>query len=196
MFKEIHSKENIEMKNFDNKGYREIKPEGSMAKSEIKPFWKNVFEGKFEKAVENLENTLKEYFKDLKEKSEFPDTIDEKASDVSDWKKISPEEKALMREEFDSMRDSLKKQWEEVNGRPWPTHDKDVYITTKKGERIKIKEAGSDYEAHHIQPLGLGGKNEVGNITPLHAEVHFDHRGVHATESPYKKLDKLLGGIK
>ena len=32
------------------------------------------------------------------------------------------------------------------------------------------------------------------NITPLNAEVHYDKQGVHAPDSPYSKLDKLLGG--
>ena len=38
------------------------------------------------------------------------------------------------------------------------------------------------------------GKNEVSNITPMHAEVHFDKQGVHSVESPYNKLDTLIGG--
>ena len=31
-----------------------------------------------------------------------------------------------------------------------------------------------------IQPLGMGGKNESANITPLDAQVHYDKQGVHA----------------
>ena len=57
-----------------------------------------------------------------------------------------------------------------------------------------IRKAGSDYDAHHIQPLGMGGKNEVKNITPLNAEVHYDKQGVHSPDSPYTKMDKMLGG--
>lgn len=42
---------------------------------------------------------------------------------------------------------------------------------------------------HHIQPLSMGGKNEVGNITPMHASEHYDKQGVHAPDSPFSKLD-------
>ena len=55
-----------------------------------------------------------------------------------------------------------------------------------------IRKAGGDYDAHHIQPLGMGGKNEASNITPLHANEHYDKQGVHAPDSPYSKLDKML----
>ena len=41
---------------------------------------------------------------------------------------------------------------------------------------------------------GIGGKNEVSNITPMHADVHFDSRGIHKLGSAYDKIDKLLGG--
>ena len=41
----------------------------------------------------------------------------------------------------------------------------------------------------------MGGKNEASNITPLHAEVHYDKQGVHALDSPYSKLDQMLGGM-
>ena len=58
-----------------------------------------------------------------------------------------------------------------------------------------IRKAGSDYDAHHIQPLGMGGKNEVRNITPLNAEVHYDKQGIHAADSPYSRLDQMLGGM-
>ena len=138
-----------------------------------------------------LEKTLKEYFEDLLSKSEFPETLSEASFDVSDMEKLSPDETALMREEFDDVKASLKRQWEEQNGQPWPKYEEDVYSANGK----LIRKAGSDYDAHHIQPLGLGGKNEASNITPLHAEVHYDKQGIHAPDSPYSKMDKLLGGV-
>lgn len=190
MYKEIQCREKNEIKNSENKGFKEIKPEGSIQKSDIKPFWNKVFD-----VFENrLERTLSEYFRDLKEKSEVPDTIPKQPFGTSELKKISPEENAMMREQFDDMKKDLKQQWEEENGRSWPTYDKDVYITKKNGELVKIREAGSDYDVHHIQPLGMGGKNEVSNITPLNADVHYDHRGVHEFGSPYDKLNQMLGG--
>lgn len=190
MVKEILAKEKNEIKNSDNKGFKEIKPVGSISKSDIKSFWNSVFDV-FE---DKLEKTLGEYFQDLKEKSEVSDTIPERPFDTSELKDISPEENTKMRDQFDNMKKDLKHQWEEANGRLWPVYDKDVYITKKNGELVKIREAGSDYDAHHIQPLGMGGKNEVSNITPLHADIHYDHRGIHESGSPYDRLNQLLGG--
>lgn len=141
--------------------------------------------------VKEVAVTLDEYFDDLKSKSEFPDTIPDKPFEVSDMEKISPEKNAEMREEFDSMKNELKKQWEQENGRPWPKYEHDVYSANGK----LIRKAGSDYDVHHIQPLGLGGKNEVSNITPLNAEVHYDKQGIHSPDSPYSKLNSMLGGM-
>ena len=71
-----------------------------------------------------------------------------------------------------------------------PKYDEDVYSSNGK----MIRKAGGDYDAHHIQPLGMNGQNEASNITPLHANEHYDKQGVHAPDSPYSKLDKMLWG--
>lgn len=137
----------------------------------------------------SIEQVYTDYVRDLKGKSECPDTIPNKPFDWSDLRILSPEENALMRDEFDDKKAQLKKEWEEVNGQPWPKYDHDIYSANGK----LIRKAGSDYDAHHIQPLGMGGKNEASNITPLNAEVHYDKQGVHAPNSPYSKLEKMLG---
>jgi len=139
---------------------------------------------------ERIEDLIKEYIDDLKSKSEYSETISDTPFEDSDLKKIPPEENALAREEFDDKKSELKKEWERDNGRPWPTYQEGVYSSNGK----LIRCAGSDYDAHHIQPLGLGGKNEVNNITPLHAEVHYDKQGIHAPDSPYSKLESKIGG--
>ena len=138
----------------------------------------------------DLSELLEAYFNDLKARSEFPESLTGNEFDVSDLRKLSPEENAEMREEFDDLKPELKRQWEIENGRLWPKYETDVYSASGK-----LIRKGSDYDAHHIQPLGLGGKNEASNITPLHAEVHYDKQGVHAPNSPYSQLDKALGGI-
>lgn len=143
-----------------------------------------------EKMEQNLEQLLADYFEDLKNKSECPDTISEKPFHISDLEKLPPEEVAIRREEFSEAKSNLKKQWEEENGRPWPKYTEDVYSSNGK----LIRKAGSDYDAHHIQPLCMGGKNVASNITPLHAEVHYDKQGIHSPDSPYSKIDKALGG--
>ncbi len=145
---------------------------------------------KIEKEAIDIQETRKEYLDDVVNRSEVPDTIDKEAHTKENWEKQSPEQTAKMREEFDDKRADLKKEWEEANGRPWPKYEEDVYSDNGK----LIRQKGSDYDAHHIQPLSMGGKNEVGNITPLHAKEHYDKQGVHAPGSPYDRMDKELGG--
>lgn len=140
------------------------------------------------KKPESVESTMNDYFKDLKNRSECPETIKARPFDSKDLKKLSPEETATKRDEFDDNKAELKRQWSEENGRPWPKYDEDVYSSNGK----LIRKAGGDYDAHHIQPLGMNGKNEASNITPLHANEHYDKQGVHAPDSPYSKLDKML----
>lgn len=198
---EVGTKSEIqEAKISEAEDYKEIKPEGNESTEDTRAFWDDIFSGEADEAPEsneddnsekNIEKTLEEYFDDLKEKSECPETIPEKPFEASDLKKRSPEENAEMREEFSEKKAQLKKEWEEANGRPWPKYEHDVYSSNGK----LIRKAGSDYDAHHIQPLGMGGKNEASNITPLNAEVHYDKQGVHSPDSPYSKLDQMLGGM-
>lgn len=184
-----------ETKNPESKGYREIKPESDMTVKEARGFWDKVFGNKeadeknsevFEK---DLEKVTEEYFKDVRDKSEFADTIPEKPFEISDLKKISPEERAEMREEFNSKREQLREEWEIATGREWPRYKEDVYSANGN----LIRKAGDYYDAHHVLPLEVGGKNEVSNITPLHAEVHYDKQGVHATGGPCDKMCKMAG---
>lgn len=172
--------------------YKEIKSESDISTKDAKDFWDGCFEtDETDVSESDLEKTVGEYIEDLKEKSECSETIPDKPLEASDLKKRSPEENAEMREEFAEKKAELKKEWEEANGMPWPKYEHDVYSASGK----LIRKAGSDYDAHHILPLGMGGKNEVGNITPLHAEVHYDKQGVHASDSPYSKLDQKLGDM-
>ena len=183
--------------------YKEIKAE-DVTVEEANNFWDNEFENlesrdetitmdtaEFDETEADLEKTLNEYFDDLKSNSECPETIPDRPFESSDLEKISPEENAKMREEFVDKKAELKKEWEEMNGRSWPKYEQDVYSANGK----LIRKAGSDYDAHHIQPLGMGGKNEASNLTPLSAEVHYDKQGVHAPDSPYSKLDDMLGDM-
>lgn len=191
-------KEIAEMKNPESDGFKEIKPEGNISPEDARSFFDSLFEefgemetGEMDNPEEDLEKVLQDYFRDLKEKSECPDTIPDKPFEASDLKKRTPEENAEMREEFSDNKAQLKHEWEEANGRLWPKYENDVYSANGK----LIRKAGSDYDAHHIQPLGMGGKNEASNITPINAENHYDKQGVHAPDSPYSKLDQMLGGM-
>lgn len=180
--------------------FKVIKPEGITNTKESQEFWNDIFknseirnsnEEKID-ALEEIEKTVESYLDELNCNSECPETIPENPIEIRDLEKLSPQEVAQKREEFDDTKAQLKKEWENEHGRPWPKYEQDVYSQNGK----LIRRAGSDYDAHHIHPLSLGGKNEVKNITPLHAEVHYDRQGVHAPNSAYSKLDKIVGGIK
>lgn len=143
-----------------------------------------------EKQMESEKQLVEEYYEELKEKSPCPETLPEKLPDAGSYERLSPEELSKRREEFIEKRGELRRAWEEANGRPWPRYESDVYSQNGK----LIRRAGDAYDAHHIQPLGLGGKNEVSNITPMHAGDHYDKQGIHAPDSPYSKLEQKLGG--
>lgn len=137
-----------------------------------------------------LERLGAAYKADLSDASEYPETLPDKVFDVRTWEKLSPEQTAERREDFDDKKNGLKRAWEEKNGEPWPKYAEDVYSANGK----LIRKAGADYDAHHIQPLCLGGQNEANNITPLHAEVHYDKQGIHAFGSAYDEICKTIGG--
>lgn len=185
--------------------YKEIKPEGKITPEEAEIFWTEKMEASLKEAdnisdyneteesdkeEQNIEKIKEEYIADIKERSECPETIPDNPFEVSDLEKITPEKNAERREEFGDSKQQLKKAWEEIFGREWPKCEEDVY--SENGKLLRKK--GSDYDAHHIQPLGMGGKNEATNITPLHVEQHYDKKGIHSPDSPYSKLNELLGG--
>jgi len=184
-------------------GFMKITPESNASFADNKNFWKNLFKNSVEsysisEVPENdklkieLEKTLKEYLNELRNVSDCPETISQKPFDISDLKKISPEENARQRDEFDDKKIQLKEEWEVIHGRSWPKYTQDVYSQNGK----LIRKAGSDYDAHHIQPIGMGGQNTAENITPLGADVHYDRQGIHSPETPYSKMEKMLGEMK
>ena len=130
----------------------------------------------------------KAYIDEVKEYAEYPETI---SIPESPFKKIPPDENKKMRKEYKGKKPVLIKEWERINGIDWPRHTEDVY-DEETGEILAY--AGWQYEAHHIQPLGLGGKNEANNITPLHPSVHHDKRVVHRSGGPYDALEKYCMG--
>lgn len=193
--KEITSNEALEVEKADSSEFKSILPESGITPEDAKNYWDKTFDSS-ETSEDEIKSTLNAYVDDIRQKSDVPDTIPESPISVSDLRKVPPEENAQLREQFSDpgFKRELKKQWEDANGQEWPKYSEDVYITNSRGETIKIRQAGSDYDAHHIQPLCLGGKNEASNLTPLRADVHFDHRGVHEFGSPFDKLNKMLGG--
>ena len=129
----------------------------------------------------DLQELKPEYFEDLRNRSEYPDTIQDNGND---WERRDTAENAEMRDGFDDKKRELIRQWEDENGIPWPTYDEDVFTEAGK----PLRPAGARYDAHHIQPLTYGGENVSSNITPLHALEHFDKKGVHAPDSPFGRM--------
>lgn len=191
---EIKNPDIPEVKLPEAEGYKEIKAD-YMTGDEARAFWDEKF-NQDEVNESNLQEVLDSYIDDIRKYSDVPETIPENPIAVSDLKHVPPEENAPKREQFDNteFKKELKRQWEQANGMAWPKYTEDVYITNNRGVQVKIREADNDYDAHHIQPLCLGGKNEASNLTPLRADVHFDSRGVHKEGSPYDQLNKMLGG--
>jgi hypothetical protein len=149
-----------------------------------KPKW----EGDEIEKVEPQE-LVREYFSDLKANSEYPETVKDNINSF-DLKKISPEENSEMRQQFNQEKAELIKEWENNTGKLWPTYSENVY--SENG--ILIRKAGDRFDAHHITPLELGGKNSADNITPIHAEKHYDSQGVHSPDSPYRSLVNAVKG--
>lgn len=139
---------------------------------------------------EVTEKDIEDYVKDLKENSEYPETIPEKPFESNDLEKLPPERVREMRSEYKSKRAELISEWEKRTGKEWPRYKEDVYDVNGN----KIREKGQTYDAHHIKPLEMGGKNTPDNITPIHASVHYDARGVHSIDSPFKRIEGKLKG--
>lgn len=137
--------------------------------------------------LQELKQVVSDYADDLLSRSEVPETIDSEAVVNADYKKVSPECCQAGRVEFNKSKADLISKWEEKNGMEWPRYKEDVYLN-----ETKIRRAGDMYDCHHVQPLTYGGKNEVANVTPLHALEHFDRQGLHAANSPYSKMENLL----
>ena len=126
------------------------------------------------KEMENkdLSKYVKEYISDLKTKSDVAETLKDTKLDISKLDKVPPEKVKQLREEFDDNKAKLRREWEQIHKREWPKYEQDVY---SKNE-VMVRKKGDCYDAHHIHPLGVGGKNEASNITPLdinkHKEIH------------------------
>lgn len=179
--KEIKTPEIEEIKKPESENFRNIQPEKGMTVEKAKGFWDKEFQ------KTDIESLKSEYVQDLKDKSDCPDTISETPLDVSDLEVQSPEKVVEMREEFDTKKTDLRTQWEEKHGQSWPKYGE--YIYSKNG--ILIRKPGDPYDAHHIKPLCLGGKNEVNNITPLSVD---NHRAIHLKDGSCTKLIDTVGG--
>lgn len=178
--KEFKVPEIEEIKKPEPEKFKDIKPEKDTTVKECGDFWNNEFK-------KDIKEVASEYLDDLRSKSDCPETIKDDVVDVNSLERQSPETVAENRREFDNMKSDLRAQWEKDNGKEWPKYDDFVY--NKNG--IPIRKPGDNYDAHHITPLCLGGKNEASNITPLHLDAHKE---VHSQNGSGTKLDNAIGG--
>lgn len=126
----------------------------------------------------DINQAVKDYIRDLKSKSEFADTI--KPLDSEKFEIQAPEKVKQFREEFNKNKNQIRKEWESLNHKEWPKYTEDVY---RNG--TKTRQVGDYYDAHHVQPLKLGGTNDARNITPLDCNKHMD---VHSKGGSCTKL--------
>ena len=91
------------------------------------------------------------------------------------------------RADFVKEKDMLIQNWETLNGEAWPKYETDIL----NDEGHAIRKAGDNYDAHHIQPLSMGGRNTAENITPLHVNDHIGKDGIHGT-SEYRNLSDTV----
>ena len=137
----------------------------------------------------DVKQAAKDYFKDLKTKSPCPETLSKTKLDITKLEIQSPERVQELREEFEDNKLTLRKEWEQLNSREWPRYKEDVY--NENG--IMIRKAGNCYDAHHNQPLQLGGKNEASNLTPLDIRQHSE---IHSKNGSCNKLVEAVKGVK
>ena len=137
----------------------------------------------------DLTEAVKNYISDLKSKSDCADTIADNCLNVSKLEKITPDKVSEMREEFDDKKSKLRSEWEALNNREWPRYQEDVY----NDNGVRIRKVGDCYDAHHIQPLSMGGVNEASNITPL--DLH-KHSKLHMTGGSCTNLLNKFEGVK
>ncbi len=208
MISEISRSEPKEVNETKVDNFSDAKAKSEMTFNEAEDFWKSEFHEQAEQAKadiqDNSDNTsknsnqdvhnkdiseiAKEYINDLKSKSDCPDTIPSDAIDPAKLELQPPEIVAVKREEFDDNKAKLRKEWEELNHQEWPKYKEDVVNDDGK----VIRKAGDNYDAHHIQPLQLGGENVASNITPLDVN---SHREVHSSTGSCKMLvENVKGG--
>lgn len=147
-----------------------------------------VPEGAKEVSAADLKEAAKEYISDLKSKSTVADTIKENCIDVNKLERVSPDKVAEMREQFDDNKAKLRKEWESINNKEWPRYKQDVY----NDNGVRIRKAGDCYDAHHIQPLSMGGANEASNLTPLDLSKHSE---IHSSSGSCTKLVEKFEGV-
>ncbi|MBB1533054.1 MULTISPECIES: HNH endonuclease signature motif containing protein [Mogibacterium] len=139
--------------------------------------------------TELLEKNVDAYIKDVKAGAEYPETVKNINLDASQLKDVPENIYKKRQAEFKKIKPKLIKEFEEKHGIKYPRHTKDYYLDGKL-----IHKKGDLYDVHHIKPLCLGGENTIENITPMGFKAHYDKHGIHAPNSAFDNMCKLVKG--
>lgn len=107
---------------------------------------------------------------------------------INEWKMVEQADLSEKRSEFNQNKSQHIADWEAKHNQPWPRYGDDVYSDNGR----LLRSAGDRYDAHHKQPLSMGGENSANNLTPLHVNDHFDHKGVHRPDGALNTIKSHL----
>lgn len=101
------------------------------------------------------------------------------------YERLSKEEVAARREEFNRLREDLIKEWELKTEQKWPTYEEE--ILSRRG-RV-LRRVDRPYDAHHLVENAYGGEHEWWNIHP--ARYPDEHQGgIHAKDTISREIFK------
>ncbi|PEL56260.1 cytoplasmic protein [Bacillus wiedmannii] len=101
------------------------------------------------------------------------------------YERLSKEEVAARREEFNRLREDLIKEWELKTGQKWPTYEEE--ILSRRG-RV-LRRVDRPYDAHHLVENAYGGEHEWWNMHP--ARYPDEHQGgIHAKDTISREIFK------
>ncbi|MED2794870.1 T7SS effector LXG polymorphic toxin [Bacillus wiedmannii] len=101
------------------------------------------------------------------------------------YERLSKEEVAKRRDEFNSLREDLIKEWELKTGQKWPTYEEE--ILSRRG-RV-LRKVDRPYDAHHLVENAYGGEHEWWNMHP--AKYPNEHQGgIHGKDTISREIFK------
>lgn len=131
---------------------------------------------KFPKYLDHVENST-----NLKIAKEQKEQLYKKLENEN-FKKLDTTEIKVRRMEFNKVRHEKISEWENHNGRKWPTYKQDV--VNEKG--FVLRKQDHPYDAHHLIELSVGGPNEWYNLHP--ASHPYEHQNLIHTAEVTKEL--------
>lgn len=126
------------------------------------------FDRQFELYLDDIENITGRRLLDLQRKEI------QKAIENNEYRRLSTSESQEHRKEFNKHKKEIIAEWEVMNGEKWTTYDKPVYGRDGK----VLRQAGSNYDAHHILECSWGGDNKAWNMIPA-AYPTAHQNGIH-----------------